>query len=280
MERGVMLPPIHVERNGFGILGDLPFLQTVPIALLYWDKIYAPIAVRGMSPSYDNAVDSLIELGAAESIDLKSENSFSSHEKEALIKKYRNALASLDGRKSEVWSVLPLLPVQDSTIAAQVSPYLPNSRKTIASIEVCLRKALPVPEREIPYNDILEFKEKRRDQLNRLHAELTQLSSRYVLAADDETALKLSMNDLTNAVSELQKVYEEKWIIKVTKNFSAAFAIEGLLPASVTYLAGVPIDKAFMAGAGCAIVRSAVSASLPPKHKNNPYAYTLDASKL
>ncbi|MDF1801741.1 DUF6236 family protein [Thalassovita sp.] len=284
MKRGVMLPPIGMEKeNGktsFFTVGDIPFLDAAPAAVLYWDKIHAPIAIKGMSPQYDIAVERLVNLGIAESFDLKSENSFSHSDIQQMISSYAQSLSELDARSLETWSVMPLLSNQKSTLAAQSSPYLPKSHKTNASIEVQLKNALPVPDRDVPYEDLLEFKESRNEQIQRLHAELSQVASRYVDMMDDEKALSLALHDVNSAVSDLQRVYEERWVKKVTKNLTSAFALDGVLPAGVTYFAGASLDTAFLAGAGVTIVRSAVSASLPIKHENNPYSYALEVEKI
>lgn len=282
MMRGVMLPPIGTERDNDGrtrffTVGDLPFLNAVPAAILYWDRIYAPIAIRGTAPQYDSAVEGLVALGIAESFDMKSENGFSFGDIRPMISKYAASLDELDSRASEVWSVMPLLPDQQSTLAAQSSPYLPKHTTTVASIEVQLRNALPVPDRKVPYEDLLEFKNSRKDQIQRLHVELSQVASRYVGAMDDEKALSSALNDVNTAVSELQRVYEEKWVKSATKSLTSAFAMDGVLPAAITYSVGVEIDKAFIVGTGVAIAKSAVAVSLPNKHKNHPYSYALDA---
>ena len=285
MIRGVMLPPIGTMREpeggtSFFTVGDMPFLNAVPAAVLYWDKVYTPIAIRGMAPQYDDAVEGLVALGVAESFDLKSENSFSSNDIGSMISSYASSLAELDSRASEVWSVMPLIENQDASLAAQATPYLPQSTKTTASIEVQLKNALPVPDRDVPYEDLLEFKAARKDQIQRLHVELSQVASRYVDCLDEEKALALALNDVNSAVSDLQRVYEEKWVKKVTKNLTSAFAVDGVLPAGVTYLAGVDFDKAFIAGAGLAILKSTVTASLSNKHRENPYSYALHAGKI
>ena len=284
MKRGIMLPPIGTEKKdggtSFFTVGDIPFLGAAPAAVLYWDKIHAPIAIKGMSPQYDFAVEKLVSLGIAESFALKAENSFSQLDIPQMISSYAHSLSELDSRSLEVWSVMPLIPDQKRTLAAQSTPYLPKSHKTHASIEVQLKNALPVPDRDVPYEDLLEFKNSRSEQIQRLHAELSQVASRYINLMDDEQALLLALNDVNSAVSELQRVYEEKWVKKVTKNLTSAFALDGVLPAGVTYFAGASIDTAFLAGAGAAIIRSAVSASLPVKHKDNPYSYTLEAQKI
>lgn len=284
MKRGVMLPPIGTvkEKSGtsFSIIGDMPFLNSVPAAVLYWDKVFAPVAIRGMAPQYDVAVDRLVNLGIAESLDLKSENKFSGLDIQPMLSAYAASLAELDSRDSELWSIMPLMPGKKETLAYQSKPYLPKSHGTIASIEVHLRSALPVPDRDVPYEDLLEFKQKRSDQIQRLHSELSQVASRYIGLMDDEKGLGLALNDVEAAVLELQRVYEEKWAMKTVKNLTSAFALEGVLPAGITYLAGVPIDVAFLTGAGTAIVKSAVTANVPSKHQDNPYCYALDAANL
>lgn len=285
MKRGVMLPPIGIKRNGRGgtsffTVGDLPFLESVPAAVLYWDKVYAPIAIRGMAPQYDEAVEGLVSLGVAESHDLKSENSFSITDIRAMISSYSSRLTELNARESEVWSVMPLVADEDASLAAQSSPFLPPSSRTTASIEVQLRNALPVPDREIPYEDLLEFKASRKDQIQRLHTELSQVASRYASSLGEEKALAAALEDVESAISDLKRVYEEKWTARVVRHFTSAFAVDGVLPAGVTYLAGVEWDKAFFVGAGLAVLKSTVSASLPKKHSENPYSYCLEAQKI
>lgn len=284
MKRGIMLPPIGTKkengRTSFFVIGDIPFLNAAPAAVLYWDKIHAPIAIKGMAPHYDVAVERLVNLGIAESLDLKSENSITNSDIPKMISGYARALSELDSRSFETWSIMPLLADQKSSIAAQSSPYLPKSYKTIASIEVQLKNALPVPDRDVPYEDLLEFKLSRNDQIKRLHSELSQVASRYLSVMDDEKAMLLALHDVNSAVSDLQRVYEERWIKKVTKNLTSAFALDGVLPAGVTYLAGASLDTAFFAGAGVTILRSVVSASVPVKHKNNPYSYVIEAAQI
>lgn len=284
MKRGVMLPPIgtklEIGTTSFFTVGDIPFLSAVPAAVLYWDRIYAPIAIKGMAPQYDAAVESLVELGVAESVALKQENSFSNFDIPPIISRYATTLKALDNRASEVWSVMPLLLDQDATLAAQTADYLPSATKTTASIEVELKNALPIPERDVPYEDLLHFKSSRTDEIQRLHAELSQVAARYANVMDDEKALALALDDVNSALSDLRRVYEEKWVTKLTKNLTCAFALDGVLPASAMYAVGVEIDVAFLAGVGVTIARSAVTASLPTKNAGNPYAYALEVSTI
>ncbi|APX90412.1 hypothetical protein BV394_12285 [Brevirhabdus pacifica] len=137
-----------------------------------------------------------------------------------------------------------------------------------------------MPSRDVPYEDLLEFKAHRNSEIQRLHAELSQVASRYVGLMDDETALKMALHDVSSAVSDLQRVYQETWVQKFSRSLTSAFALDGVLPGGVMFMAGVPIDKAFVAGAGVAIARSAVSSTLTVKHKFHPYSYALEVSAL
>jgi len=284
MKRGVMLPPIGLTvengRTTFSIVGDIPFLHCAPAAILYWDRIFAPVAIKGLVPQYDAAVQRMVEIGIAESLDLIPVNSFSNSDIGPMVEKYSIELQRLNERLDEVWSVMPIQPSVETALSKQTASFLERSELTISSIEVRLKSALPVPDRAIPYEDILEFKMSRKDQLSRLHSEISQIASRYASHMGDERALNMALCDMRTSLDDLHRVYSEKWVIKSLRGLTSAFAVNGLWPAGVTYLAGADIDKAFLAGAGATILHTAVAAIWPNKHVSNPYAYALDAANL
>ncbi|WP_139186605.1 DUF6236 family protein [Sulfitobacter delicatus] len=222
----------------------------------------------------------MTDLGIAESVDIKSENSFTELDIPVMLEKYSDTLSALDKRDGELWSVLPLTSPDRDTLSDQASGFLRRSASPTASVEVTLRKALPVPDREVPYEDLLDFKAKRKEQLDRLHSEISLLAGKYIHNKDDATALGLALMDLRTALSDLEKVYSERWTVRALKDLSSAFIINGLWPAGVTYMVGVPIDKAFLAGAGATVLHTAVAATVSAKHGSNPYAYAISAAAI
>ncbi|WP_286851516.1 hypothetical protein, partial [Leisingera sp. UBA4491] len=89
-------------------VGD--FLSAAPSAILYWDKVFAPVAIRGMDPPYDAAVDRMTQLGIAASADLKSENSISASDIPGMMSKYSVELQRLERQDGEDWSVMLTCP--------------------------------------------------------------------------------------------------------------------------------------------------------------------------
>ena len=57
-------------------------------------------------------------------------------------------------------------------------------------LQVTLFRAVPVPDREMPFQDILQFKEKRRDELLAFRAHIDSLQDAIVKSADPAAALR------------------------------------------------------------------------------------------
>lgn len=283
IKRGILIPPIGITQTKLGenlfTYGDGLLLSLMPSAILYWDKLYTPIGVLGMSPNYDNAVHSMVKLGIAESIHLKTENSLSGKDFPPMLRKLSTLRDQLDERTGEAWAILSPLAKRGASLAMQSGFHFSKSKVNTSAIEVALKNALPVPERDIPYEDLLEFKNSRQDQLQRLHAEISQLSSRYINSYGDQTALEMSLSDLRLSLDDVQRVYSERWAIHALRDFSIAFAVSGLWPATVSYLFNAEIDRAFLAGAGATIIHTAVSSIISNKNKGSPYLYSIDTIK-
>jgi len=95
---------------------------------------------------------------------------------------------------------------------------LPNNfshQKNI--IRVDLANALPVPSPDTPIEEILEFKESRRDELGQLHNELDRLYEQILTAPDKDLASKKVVSDLTGRIENLEKVANERF--KRTRKF-------------------------------------------------------------
>lgn len=281
MSRGVFLPPIVTSKMGnnlsFGTVGDLPFLDMAPFAILYWDKIFAPIAIAGSIPMYDAAVEKMVSLGIAESISLKEQNRFSTSDIRGMIEKHSAAFQAINSREDELWSVLPLITDKELSLADQTSVYFPKTSSPVTSIELSLMQALPVPMGIFDYEELLEFKLKRSDQLARLHVEISSLSIKFANACDSKDALKRALESLSVAIKDVERVHDERWSEKSLRTLSTAFLLEGAIPAIATYAFGLPLDKAFIVGSGLAVAKSYIgSLQTKEKYKNHPYAYASD----
>lgn len=76
-------------------------------------------------------------------------------------------------------------------------------------ISVKLIRAIPIPAHDVPLAEILEFKEKRRDELNILHAHINELSKKIHLSNEVPTETEKTIKDIDRACADLLKVSSE-----------------------------------------------------------------------
>lgn len=74
-----------------------------------------------------------------------------------------------------------------------------------------LYNLLPVPVGEISFEEILKFKEYRKDELNILHNTLEELYLEILKSPDSDLTRKKIINTLNKNILDLQKVSKEKW---------------------------------------------------------------------
>jgi hypothetical protein len=74
-----------------------------------------------------------------------------------------------------------------------------------------LYNLLPVPVGKISFEEILKFKEYRKDELNILHNTLEELYIEILKSPDSDLTRKKIINTLNKNILDLQKVSKEKW---------------------------------------------------------------------
>ncbi|QKF77183.1 DUF6236 family protein [Arcobacter defluvii] len=74
-----------------------------------------------------------------------------------------------------------------------------------------LYNLLPVPVGKISFEEILKFKEYRKDELNILHDTLEELYLEILKSPDSDLTKKKIINTLNKNILDLQKVSKEKW---------------------------------------------------------------------
>ncbi|WP_152988185.1 DUF6236 family protein [Paracoccus sp. MKU1] len=284
IQRGLMISPVSFYRtpDSFGLTtpSEYWFMEALPCTLLYWDKLYTPLSLQGHAPDYDSVVNSLVVLGAAETKNLYVDENQCQDYIVSVYNSYRNSLGALRSRQGEIWSVMHLDPEWGDDLAEYAKRFLPPSRNHAVSLEVELKNSLPVPSRDVPYEEILEFKHQRRDNLARLHSEISGISARYANNYDNHTAVALAFSDLNGAIDEMRRVFDEKWTSRTFKRLTSAFVLDGIVPAGLLVALDTPVDKAFLAGLGATIIKSVIPESDASKNGRNPYAYALEAEKL
>jgi uncharacterized protein (UPF0335 family) len=96
-----------------------------------------------------------------------------------------------------------------------------------------LHRAIPIPKHDVPLAEILEFKERRRDELVLLRYQLESFVSDLERAEDKTLALHKHIAELDKACSDLLAVGKEWQFPVYLSNFKASFSLapEKFLPA-------------------------------------------------
>jgi len=227
-----------------GLVGIEP--DDLRFYLLYWDKIDFPdnnILHIGSSP--DDQF--LIEAGVMTRTNFAGQGSGM---ETVYVDAQLGALRELNSKNPGQWAL------------AQTSNafFFPASKSTeTRSIEVELFSALPVPTGDIALDDILQFKERRCDELVRLQTAMDNLYLEIDRSNDIPRAKSAAISELENTLIELNRVANESWATRLLPSLRIEFSLSELATSAA---AGEIVGERFglMPGSGAAI--GAVSAAL------------------
>lgn len=118
--------------------------------------------------------------------------------------------------------------------------------------------AFPEPDVSTEINDILEFKLKRKDQLNLLMAHLNSLELRVLKAENKHTELNKAINEIDIACDDVIRLYKEKGIKFNISNAKFNFSMKEIIEVTgATYagsvIAGLPQTAAVLASLSAGI---------------------------
>lgn len=96
-----------------------------------------------------------------------------------------------------------------------------------------LHRAIPIPRQDVPLAEILEFKQRRRDELNLLRYQLESFVSKIEESVDKPTELNKSISELDQACANLLAVGREWQYPVYLSNIKASFSLspQKFLPA-------------------------------------------------
>ena len=196
--RGIVLsPPFEILPTGGISVGGSPDPVDIRKYLLYWDEIDYPdnnfISV-GACPD----IQFLIETKVASRTRVQFQGSLSSDNGEIFIKAQQ---AVFDKRQKESpgnWSL-----AQPSTI-----PHFIGGQSR-AAVDYELWNVLPVPQREVPLNDILEFKSRRQSELIALRVHLDELYQQIISSSDIPRARNAAVAKLEVSLFAIDRTMDE-----------------------------------------------------------------------
>jgi len=156
------------------------------------------------------------------------------------------------------------------------------------TLELALRDALPVPPDGVAFDDILEFKQGRTDELSQLTNAIEGLSVQLSGAETLEDAVRVGKQTVDSALTELDRVFSEKWTSRLRSSLRMGFtpvvsaAIGGGLTSTLTAELSLIGTAALTAGAPPlieAVVKSFATTSAVPE-RAKPYLYAYQAGQV
>lgn len=148
---------------------------------------------------------------------------------------------------------------------------------------------LPVPNTDVSFEEILEFKEHRKDELRRLRVEIDELENR-LLNAEDKVTIKriwIEFEDrLESSVKDLNRVMKEyRWMIRPSvMNGLVSMTVPGVISTAEMFGASFsPIQKGIGLAAGTVLSIGLVAKDIGGIRREalaeNPFAYIYHAKR-
>lgn len=207
----VISPPFQVLPTGGVRCSGTPSSLDIRKYLLYWDEIDYPdnnIISMGLSDdlTFLEASGILkrtrVIFGGSVPIDGK-----------IFIAAQEHAFQKNEEKENGKWSLAQL---SDSQFYTNTTPEI--------GIEFELANCLPAPQADVPLNDILEFKNKRRDELTALRIYKDELYQGIITAGDIPRAKIAALNKLELGLKDLDKTLKESSIKKTVTSLTGTIA--------------------------------------------------------
>lgn len=221
MKRGIIANNGEIRRlddEKISISGTLSS-QDLNYYLLYWDKIIIP----RFSPIHfaiDNE-DEIIKTGILESPRVYIENFFTVNndflDEPFVLAQSIIAHKIISEDSSQDWTIHQ---IGDQRLIGN------EQRKEFDSVKIELQNCLPVPNEHVNFQDILEFKEKRKDELIALHSTIDNFYFEVLNSPDIGLKKRKCISELSNAIKDIESSSKEKFN-KISKyNFTTELNID------------------------------------------------------
>lgn len=275
LEKGIVISPdFSFDGRMLKIRGVSG--QTLRQCLLYWDNIEFPnngIINIPTSPE----LQFLIDEGMLQRTDIRLEG-FSGNVGYSVIQTQIEALKRMNEQDPGQWSL-----AQSSNALCLIG----DAAKEEDLIEFELHKCMPIPTSDVPFEDILEFKLRRRDEYTAFKNYVGELYLDIVNSNDVPRSKVQAINKLEEAISDIDKITTESFPKRIMKSFSlnlnpANLSTHGLAGAGAATLFGVPLSLGAAAGSMLGAINfNLVKHSVPEVMYQNQkgLAYLMSASE-
>ena len=265
LQRGIILGDSW--QNGF--LSDKINLDLIHQCLLFWDKIDYTNVTTDISWNGGEPQSMFPQLDYLKSIGIAQKNERATREEKVaisgksgwdmteyfLLEQYVTLKKNSES-SDVIWSTI-------NDISA--TNVITNTEDKRACIEVELYNLIPIPSKTAPFEDVLNFKEKRKDELLALRYYIDELSLEISSTEDFHQRKLLALDRLNHQLNNYHKVFYETKFQYIWRSLSAIatdpiVAIAGLV-GTVGSLAIPVATPVFSKLAGGAVAASAIKYS-------------------
>jgi len=241
-KRGLVIsPPVKTDGNSFSFNSSLD-LQDLRANLLFWDEFDLPSTnLISFLPEPD--VNFLMEAGiiSRTTLFLANAGTFG----ESYVVAHKEVFRRRDLLEPGIWSL-----GRGKHSVAFNSDEIEYGRGVL----IKLHQAIPVPVKEVPLHDILEFREKRRSELLSLRHHLEDVYQKVISSSDGQMALQTEISKLDQAISNQLKISREAGFLfrKMTLDIGLNL-FGGVMGAATSYVINLNKTSALLTGAVAAI---------------------------
>ncbi|MBZ4034349.1 DUF6236 family protein [Flavobacterium sp. 17A] len=214
MKRGIIAnigKTKRIDSNHVSLIGN--YSQTdFNYYILYWDKIVVPTnnIIHQAIPNEEQ----LIKSGVLERpiVQFSSWSSQIDSSYDIFLTAQAIVANKLIANKSDTdWNIHQ---IGEEVIIAK------EFQKNYNSLKVELFNCLPVPLENVNPDVLLEFKAKRKDELEKLHSSIDALYLEILKSPDSNLQQKIAKSELKKAIEDLEKVSLEKFLKTGKYNFT------------------------------------------------------------
>tara|TARA_R110000772_G_scaffold238722_1_gene350708 strand:- start:1988 stop:2833 length:846 start_codon:yes stop_codon:yes gene_type:complete len=215
MRRGIIAPPgnIVLQQEGF-LMKETLTAEEIRYYLMYWDKIIIP--TNNLIHIGFAEEEELVECGAIWRPRVQLVGSFSGAQ--AMLDSHAKIAEMMMKDKSTDWVI--------HQIGQEIS--VPkNFSQDRNVLRVDISNALPSPHGKVAIIDILDFKERRKTELEALHETLDEIYLEILTSPDSDLAAKKCISRFECSLNDLGRVSKEKFRIIQKYDLTAELNMNG-----------------------------------------------------
>ncbi|AKH38211.1 MULTISPECIES: DUF6236 family protein [Nitrosomonas] len=217
----VVSPPIEIEGTRLYAKSSSLDPQELRFALLFWDRLVWP---SSRAIFFGSNVDE--EFLESAGILSRPEYTFNGDMAQGIAKSQIQAYLDRESAEPGTWA---LAQGENSFLLKE------NLVEEGAGVLVELHRAIPVPQHDVPLVEILEFKERRRDELILLRHQLESFVSEIEGSAERALTLQKRVAEIDQACSNLLVVGKEWQFPIYLSNIKASFNLTPVKSGPFTY---------------------------------------------